>query len=58
MRENLRRIGHFEDFQLLPIVPSPDPYHYGRAFDCTAARIIASASIPPPPTASSPSTLA
>jgi 23S rRNA (uracil1939-C5)-methyltransferase len=28
--QNLRRIGHFDDFRLLPIVRSPDQYHYRR----------------------------
>jgi 23S rRNA (uracil1939-C5)-methyltransferase len=30
VRENLRRIGRFKDFQLLPIVSSPSEYYYRR----------------------------
>ena len=42
VRENLRRIGHVEHFQLLPIVPSPDPYHYRRRIrlQCSADKTL------------------
>jgi len=40
--QNLRRIGRFENFRLLPIVPSPDQYHYRRRIrlQCSANKTL------------------
>src|SRR5262245_57800409 len=40
--QNLCRIGRFENFRLLPIVPSPDQYHYRRRIrlQCSANKTL------------------